>query len=436
MAIQIPIDHSKLTDSPYSKVSASLFTFSASDAHDLVNDIVNGNPGCYLISGYRGSGKTSLIAKLEEEVKAKSGSSVFVRVNLTKYETRFVLLRKIIRAFYLQLTESENNKPLFDTLQKEKTLEGSFDQLDELWERTFQEVKVITTEKEIKTRARQYSFGGNWFDIVYSLIAIGSFLILTLNLDLTQWQSYLPIAAFGLVAFTPLLRLISFRIDVLKEKQKSKESNKIPIYDEELTEHYLLTVLASFNGKVKPIFILDELDKLDSPVLVDNIITDLKPLMLSGSASFILVAGQHLYYKYYHSHTIDDSLLSSLFSKLHHVSLFTTAELRTLFKNLITVDISTLPKANSKFIESYIDYLIIKSRRIPRLFILLIRQDLNWGNDNTANLEISLSPEDLRKYSSYIQAIEKTQNQMAVEGYPLPISDYVSMQLFLKVNSI
>lgn len=48
-----------------------------------------------------------------------------------------------------------------------------------------------------------------------------------------------------------------------------------------------------------------------------KIISDLKPLLLSDLASFIVISGQKLYYKFIMSSVLDDSIMTSIFSKIY-----------------------------------------------------------------------------------------------------------------------
>src|SRR5690606_31953378 len=104
--MRIPINHSALVDSPYNGDSSLPFQFTSTDTDDLVQDIVNGKPTCYLISGYRGAGKSSFIRKVEIEVKQRDEKSLFVFLNFAKYEERSIVLRKLIRSFYLAIESS------------------------------------------------------------------------------------------------------------------------------------------------------------------------------------------------------------------------------------------------------------------------------------------------------------------------------------------
>src|ERR1041385_8119670 len=116
--MRLQINPDKLTDSPYKETTKELFLFDSDSVNDLVQDIKFGQPTCYLISGYRGSGKSSFIAKVEDEVinekneTSQSGNQskkkndkqlgelnkitpnnklIFVHTNFARYESRTYL---------------------------------------------------------------------------------------------------------------------------------------------------------------------------------------------------------------------------------------------------------------------------------------------------------------------------------------------------------
>src|SRR5688572_29279836 len=106
MSLKVPIDHSKLIDSPYEESNSSLFDITTSDTEDFVQDVIHGTPTCYLISGYRGAGKSSFIKKLEADTRRKENKALFIYLNFAKHEERSILLRKLIRNFYLSFEEN------------------------------------------------------------------------------------------------------------------------------------------------------------------------------------------------------------------------------------------------------------------------------------------------------------------------------------------
>ncbi|MBL0742631.1 ATP-binding protein [Chryseolinea lacunae] len=435
MSLRIPIDYKKLTDSPYSRANQSFFNFSKADTHDFVHDLVHGNPTCYLISGYRGVGKSSFIKKLEEEAKGKSTNSLFVYLNFAKHEPKSILLRKLIRNFYLRLTDSENDS-LYSGLETNQELKVPLEHFHELYDRTFFDVSKNSNIKNTKSQKTIWKIEANLAKIASVVCGFVAFVFLSSSLDLKVWQSYIVIILSAAFMTMPFLSLFDFSKVDEDHEEKTSENSRSQLYDDEIAEYSLIKVLSSLKDHVKVMFVLDELDKVSDDRLVEDLINELKPIMLSGLASFIVVAGQNLYYNYFSSHTKDDSPLSSLFAKDHHIPLLSPSEFRLLFKKTIRTDARDLSEEDSKLLDSFVSYLILSSKRIPRRFISLIRQNLVW-TDDSAYLEISKSKEDLEIYSIVLQSVEDIQNQMInAEGYPSAISDYLSMQLLLELDTV
>jgi len=433
MSLKVPIDHLKLIDSPFDGANSFNFEFTHPEIDGLTQDIINGHKTCYLISGYRGSGKSSLIKKLELEVKKSDHKFLFVYLNFAKHEPRSILLRKLIRNFYLQLTDKPENIELYQTLKKDKKLALSLERFFELYERTFYEVSKNSNEKKSVKTTVVFGYNANLKDLFLTGASVATLATSILGLDLSKWYSYLPL---GGSVFWNVLQFRSLEKKKEKEKTESEEKTKNSFYDDEIAEYYIVEILKQFKDYLKPVFILDELDKIDDDKLVEYIINELKPIMLSGLASFIVVAGQSLYYGYYASHTKDDNPLSTLFSKVHHVSLSSVAELKILFFKLMRTNQSELSVIDNHILEAYINYLILESLRVPRKFISLVRQNLVWEG-NLSFIEIERSAEELSIYTKTLNRIELIDDQtIASEGFPMPIRDYFNMQLLIMGNKI
>jgi AAA ATPase-like protein len=424
LKIKIPIDHTKLIDSPFDGENQSLFQFTTNETDNFIQDVINGNPTCYLVSGYRGAGKSSFIKKLETEITKQDNTTLFIYLNFAKYEDRSIVLRKLIRNFYL----AAEDKDIFNKLTKENSKELLA--FRELYERTFYEVSKNTNEKTEDKTTSTFNFKASLKDIIIILSSLLISVSIIFGLQATNWYSWI----LSLIPLAGVFKYFSYEIKSTSEKSNSSATSKSLLYDDEIAEYRLIELLTSFHGKLKPVFVLDELDKIKDDELAENLINELKPIMLSGLASFIVVAGQNLFYNYYSSQTQDDGILSSLFSKIHHISLFPASELRILFSKLINEDSFT--KDEKLLRDAYVDYLVFESKRIPRRFIILIRQNIVW-DDNKAYLEINKTLDELSIYSKILNRVENIEDQaISSEDYHPAIHDYFSMQLLLKAHEI
>jgi len=467
--MKILIHYTRLSESPFSELSNvdgqnSIFKFIPNETEGLVLDIINGNPTTYLISGYRGSGKSSFIKKIEFDIRKKilpnsangagrssfikkivtsisrknlphsgnkgnrTASTLFVYLNFAKHEGRSILFRKLIRSFYLQFREKKFNLNRKD----KKTFRGISGQFKDLYDRTFYNVSINSNKKKIDKLTTSIALNIVFKDIIPPIGSIIGTYEAVVKYKITA-ISVLIVLALGMFA---ILKYVALSIKFISETTNTNEVSKSMLYDDEIAEYYLLEIIDKLKTYIKPIFVLDELDKIPDDEIVESLINELKPLMLSGLCSFIVVAGQSLYYNYYIAQTKDDGALSSIFSKMHHVSLSTVAELSVLFDNLIEVDKSRLSLEESELLDAYKDYLILESKRIPRRFIIQIRQKLQWENDK-AFIQIDKTIDELRIYSKILRQIETINQENIVDSeYPGPIKDYFSMQLFLSAHRI
>jgi hypothetical protein len=118
---------SRLKDSPYTAGEDEWPQYHEDKVSNLANEILNGNKTCYLISGYRGVGKTSFIRQVEEKaerlldekrnINTENGTSseevpecLFVLTNFAKYENHKSLLRRMIRDVYQEYRKNEAAK--------------------------------------------------------------------------------------------------------------------------------------------------------------------------------------------------------------------------------------------------------------------------------------------------------------------------------------
>lgn len=421
MGLKIPINLKKLVDSPYDESNKGFFEFTSQDTEPFLQDLINGNPTCFLISGYRGAGKTSFIKRLAKDVTRKDDKTLFVYLNFAKHEERTILLRKLIRNFYLQF---EGDAQLFKKINENPAFNEPLSRFRELYERTFYAVSKNSNEKKVDVEISTLKFVA---PLKHVFLIFGFAMAFFTGFGFLKWYIWIVVTILGYFTYDVLSR---------KEKSSTSEVSKDMLYDDEIAEYYLIETIRSFNHHLKLVFVLDELDKIHDDQLVESLINELKPIMLSGLANFIVVAGQNLFYNYYVSKTRDDGALSSLFSKIYHVPLLPAVQLRVLFNRVIVDDTYQLPESDSLLLESYIDYLIFESKRVPRRFITLVRQNIIWEGNNPV-LDIVKSWEELKIYSDTLRVIETIDDREIISNdYPGSIRDYFVMQLLLEAQKI
>ena len=438
--VKLQINNKLLSDSPFSESNKNLFTPPHPSSEDLIQDIKNGTPTCYLISGYRGAGKSSFIKRIEHRVKDNSKTTnsvevIFVHINFSRYQSQTFLLRKLIRGLYLEIKNCESFKTI-----KSKELKMPFEQrsvlsLEDLYEKTFYDTSYNITKSDKKEVITVFNI--DIWALIKVLLPGVFFLLIIANWILNLFPLQFLINILGSV-FTfgmSLKGVVDIKHSISKSNLEQKDFNRKSMYDDEIADHHFFSVLKTLqDNHYKVIFVLDELDKVDDDD-IDNLLKEMKPYLVSGAASFIAVAGQNLFYKYMQAKSIDDDVLSSIFSKFVHIPLFTREEFRDLFERIV-INKPQNSEEEKKLLNSYIDYFTFESRGVPRKFISLVRQELKWEEDSSF-IEIEQTEEELKKYTQILDILEKIDDEeIEAEGFDDGLHDYFLMQLYIRSHKI
>jgi hypothetical protein len=408
-----------LTDSPYSKELKDAFHFEDHDfLTQMTQELKKANPSCYLISGYRGVGKTSFINRIKE---ALATDTAFVSISVAKYDGYPIVIKKIIRQLYLSYTSIKKTDP-------SKNLDDKFSLL---YDRTFNE--VVQSEKELATneKSKRTEMKVDLKKIIPILVSFILTICLSLHLfTLPYINELLLIASIGWTLITQW----EFTWSSSKTSVKSLELARTTLYDNEIAEHHLLQVLSELKAiGIKTIIVFDELDKIKSTSTVEGIVNDLKALLLSGVANFFVIAGQGLYYQLEKSHGDDDPVISSLFSKNIHIPFPRYSSLKKFLLNLINDSEQT----KNDLLNAFLDSMILNAARVPRKLSNIVRQNLNWENEQ-AFIEI---PETFRPQFERESKLLSITTKVLDSDLPnitsnLPKSDFFIAQIHLWLNKI
>lgn len=393
----------------------------------LIQQLAYGNNSCFLISGYRGTGKTTLVKNIEEELKGSN--YVFVHLNISKYENYSLVLRKLIREIHLTLSSTEmykqiNNKELIETIEL-------------LYDHTFYEIFQSSNIKNLNELSMNLEGNFSLKNIIKSITPLVLVILTSLNVSFDIFTKALE--SWDVVLL--VLSICWFVIDGIKLKFKKQkinssleELNRKSLYDDEIAEYHLKNILGKLKKEnIKVIFVFDELDKIENEIDMNNIISDLKPLLLSDLASFIVISGQKLYYKFINSSVLDDSIMTSIFSKNIHVPLTMNISLEKLFNFYMNDSIDI----NNQIIKNYRDSIILNSYRTLRRFNNLILQDIEWEN-NESYLYIDESDATSYKTDSEILEVLTRIIEINIESsdYDSGVKDFLTYQLFIWVKKM
>ncbi len=422
--MKIFIDKRNLKDSPYEPNDKYPFIFSSTDINDFVSDLTTGLPTCYLVSGYRGSGKSSFVKKVQETITDKQ--VIFVYSSFAKYKSHSYVLRKLIRGLYLSLLDNRN-KDVYENLRATEIDRIDSDHpltiLKTAYEKTFHDVSQSSSSKVTVSKESRLELNSILF-----LVFIISCLISLSNI-IYPWigdnSRLIAALAFVISAIATVNKFQAVPWVRSKLKSDNSELARKSLYDEEIAEHYFIKIIEGLSRKdLKIVFVLDELDKVKADE-VDNLLNELKPFLVSGLANYIIIAGQELFHKFRSADTIDDAILSSLFSRIVHVPLLTVIDFYNLFKKLL------LNEEDFDELKFFADYLIFKAKRVPRKFVNVVRQKLYWEKENRPFLAVEPGDKIYKMYSMILQAIGKVDNDNIAPYFSTGSRDYLNMQLFI-----
>ena len=421
--MEVLIDHKKVKNSPCKEI----FSENRGSILQIKQQIVNGNPICILVSGYRGTGKTSLVCQIKEEFK-EVHNVLFVNLSINKFEENTTILRRLVRNIYLSYKKKLEKKEIGDEEKGDIEIP-----LKLLYDRTFYNIKNNSSYKMTNETERVLTTKLNIRHLILIFTTIFTSLNLGYNLIPFIYEFFNAIL-FSANIFWLIFEVISFVKNKKKLESRTEELCRETLYDDEIAEVKIKTILKKLNDHgYHVVIVIDELDKVEDDSEIESIISNLKPLMLSNTASFMIVSGQKLFYKYTSAKVIDDSLISSFFSKLIHVPILKIDSFKKLFSNIIIEQ----KNENEIIVKNYRDSLILNSNRIIRRFFNLINEDIFWKN-NKAYIKIIEADKDVYKTDSkFLEALSEIESGKISEmNYVEGIKDYLIFHLYIWTQKI
>lgn len=410
----------------------------------LKEEIIYGAPSCFIITGYRGVGKTSFVHHLRKEIEdeykkkekddAKGEKILFVSCNFVNGDTKENILRKLIR----QLVSSSNEN-LRNKLRKNTKLD---EELTNLYKRTFYSVQ----DNQLKTTTNTFNFDSsiNFVILLFIFLLVPILYIFdSLKGILVSLLSYIKIdpKQYGPYA-TALVSLISlgcsfltFKLGKAFTKQKVNQIEIKTLYDEEIAEVRLNEIIEKLtNIGIKVVFILDELDKFEKEEELDKFLGELKPILINGKATFLLITGQNLSNRLEKTSLIDDAFLPSIVQDTYRITLPTDKQFEDLF-----LRIAQNPVINKNVYEDYLNSLILKSKRIPRKFINILHKEVEW--DSTSNpskpyIVISKEKREIFEIDTKILKCINSVVKVSVDENNAPLLDFLITQLCIYAEKL
>lgn len=337
---------------------------SEEEKENLIHRITNSETGgCFLITGYRGVGKTcfvdEVIKKICNSEKNKKGKFILsIKLNLARDLTPLELMHHIIRKFYEVIErekESVKNKNVWKYIQK-------------VYLRTILKMKCSSeaAQKELLSKAVHTSAEG---EIKGGILGFLSGAVKT-----------------G----------ISGKRGVSKEDAYRQTIDVYDLdYDEKTAESDILRIAELLKSEnCMPLVILDEMDKLIESAIpergknIESIVSALKNVFSASGLIFLLVAGKEFYDIWDEDKKKEDSIYASIFSYVFYISKDWDIGTRMLKKYV--------PGENN--LEDFGHYLNYAAKGIIRKAFHEFNNFVKW-KDEKAYLE--LSEKDIKKVTFY-----------------------------------
>ncbi len=302
----------------------------------LVERILHSNGGAFLLTGFRGVGKTTVILNALEHLRTEMGEDAVVPVflNVARPKTTEELLFEVIRRLFEALSDGGVLDRLPDDIQRQLIL---------AYRRT--------------------------------------------SLSFTQTRGSGSERSRGLGIGMPLLEALGPRLDMASKTTDSLALEaSFLAYSAADVEHDFLRIVSLFRRRGQPgehwrgriVVVVDELDKLTTSdagrKCLDDLVSGLKNLLTTWGVHFVFIAGPDLHdLSMRHSHR-GNSVYDSVFGWQLYVPCVWQATDRLLETTMAPgwrerAELGSLP-----------DYLRFKARGVPRLLLMELNSLVEWDD--------------------------------------------------------
>jgi serine/threonine protein kinase/Cdc6-like AAA superfamily ATPase len=349
----------KFVHEPLGESQTSQFIGRSNQINRLADRIVFSNGGAFLITGYRGVGKTSFVKQVIKEVKSQLSEFdihvIDVWMNLARPMDSSELMHHIVRGFY-------------DRLKSENLLEDLNENFREDLLSAYQRTSYNISQKTTRSKATSIGLSKT---LSAQLMKIGASLSREEGRQEEQEMAFLGYD--DKAAEYDVIRLFSSMAQgfILEENRGALDRFMGVRRPNE-----------ALKQDIKVIVIFDEMDKLEEfttqegngkPV-VDKMLHDLKNVFTTSNIAFVFIAGRRMQERWMEEVGRGDSLYESVFAYNLYLPCM-WSETEEIFQNLVCG-----PLAQDQFGEDIKAYLRFKGRGIPRRTVREVNAYVKWGN--------------------------------------------------------
>jgi serine/threonine-protein kinase len=376
------------TEATSNKILESRFVGRDKELREMIQRILLSDGGAFLITGYRGVGKTSFVNRVIHEIKQnlpwlqnKIGEMdvLDIHLNLARPVTAGELMHYIIRSLYFRLSE----KGIFNYLDKTQQ-----EELLLAYQRTsanFTRKLGLATESQMGIS--DLSFANQIMGFIPKFSALSK-KTRTEDMDFSFLAYDDKSAEYDLISLSRKLR-----------RGYTKRQNHIKNFLSRTKE------ATSTKVQLKIIFIFDELDKLDEyktkegQPIIDEILNTLKNLFSASGITFIFIAGKDLHERWLEDVGKGDSVYESVFAYNKYLPAM-WSDIDDICKSLIMLETRTgsINQRSQEAYRPFIKYITFRGRGVPRRIIRTFNQHVKWDGINPF---LAFSKADIRRFKFY-----------------------------------
>jgi len=374
---------------------------------ELQNRILHSRGGTFLITGFRGVGKSTLVLRVLDQMVARSTSSDLVlpvSLSVARSTTTERLLFAVVRR-------------VFETLSDSGVLDKLPSDIRHALLVAYMRTSLSFKETQAEARERSATMGmgagsGKGTGAVTNLV------VPKFSMSSRRSQSLATEASFLAYSETDaeydLLRIVSLvdREGGVPIIQRSRLRRFWPWSRDERSRLHLL-------------IILDEVDKLtvdeDGIAAVENLLAGIKNVLTASGAHFIIVAGPDLHDRAVRDTARGNGIYESVFGWRMYVPCNWDAP-----DKLVTEMISPDVEINNEDILLLVKYLRFKARGVLRRLLQAFNAFVAWDQDSGVP-RLRISDEDMERVRFYA-GLEEIMRQYFESGerrrlFPVPIDD-------------
>lgn len=349
------------------------------EINDLTGRLLLSSGGAYLISGYRGVGKTTFVNEVVRSVNERLEDAsdntehaqlVDVYLALARPMTPMELMHHLLRGLYQRLHELSLAERLNPSLRRELEL----------------------------------AFMRTSFEVAYG------------RSEQTERSLELPLGSL------PGIPITGAKLGGKHQNHRSQEL-KYLAYDDKAAEGDLIRLSRDLTSgyvprrrwwspwsssrqvRLKVLFVLDEMDKLEGEgepgavdhYMVDDIIRSLKTLLTTSGISFLFVAGRELYDRWITDINRGDSVYESVFTHAMYLPAMWT-HVDDLCNPMVEHSHDGTTSEHTQAFESFKGFLRYKGRGVARRVLRGFNESVYWDGTKTF---LKFSESDLRRYRFY-----------------------------------